>query len=336
MRLSIIIPFFNVEEYIAECLDSVFKQDLPENEFEVICVNDCSPDNSKAVVLEYKKKYSNLILVEHDINKMLGEARNTGLRIAKGDYVWFIDSDDYIQPNVFAKLLNIAESNDLDILHFNTQRITNEGVTSEYQFFPQNTSVTTGIDYLKNEQLPYWKKAVTAWSKISKRNFLIKNNLFFPEIYFWEDNIQTLRSLLACNRFQYITDKLHFYRDNPTSDMNTNYLGGIKLADKVRFEVECVAILEAWRDKDSSIPDLLIPIYTYNLKNKKKAILYFSATELQKFYRRIRNIEKSKFKNHLRFKDYFIYLYPFPIKVFNLIFMQPLRLIRNYKRMIMK
>lgn len=336
MRLSIIIPFFNVEKYISDCLDSVFNQDIPENEFEVICVNDCSPDNSKAVVLEYKKRHSNLILVEHEINKMLGEARNTGLRIAKGNYVWFIDSDDYIESNVFSKLLSIAESNDLDMLHFNTQRITNEGVISDYHFFPQNTNITTGIDFLKNNQLPYWKKTVTAWSKIFKRDFLLKNSLFFPEIYFWEDNIQTLRSLLVCNRFQYITDKLHFYRDNPSSDMNTDYLGGIKLADKVRFEVECVAILEAWRERDSSIPDTLIPVYTYNLINEKKAILYFSTAELQKFYNRIRNIKKGKFKSHLSFKDYFIFLYPFPIKIINFIFMQPLRLIRNYKRMIIK
>ena len=93
MKLSIIIPFYKVERYIAECLDSVFAQDIPESEYEVICVNDCSPDGSRAIVLEYQKKHKNLVIIEHEKNMMLGAARNTGLRAAKGDFVWFIDSE---------------------------------------------------------------------------------------------------------------------------------------------------------------------------------------------------------------------------------------------------
>ncbi len=333
MRLSIIIPFYNVEKYIAECLDSVYEQDIHESEYEVICVNDCTLDNSKAIVLEYQKKHSNLILVEHDINKMLGEARNSGLRIAKGNYVWFIDSDDFIQPNSFTKILNIAESKDIEILHFNAQRITNEGEISDYKFFPQNTSLISGPEFLKNDIVPYYEKLVTAWSKIFKRDFLLKNDLFYPKIYFWEDNVHTLKSLLTCKRFQYITDKLYFYRNNPNSDMNTNYYGGIKLADKVRFEIECLTILETWRSEDNSVSDYLMPHYIYQLKNKKKSIFYLSNPELRKFYRRIRNIDRKKFFNHLSFKDCIIYTYPFPILLINLFLLQPVIFIRTLKRL---
>jgi glycosyltransferase involved in cell wall biosynthesis len=105
-KLSIIIPFFNVEKYIAECLESVYNQDIPEEEYEVICVNDCSPDHSRDIVLQYQQKHPNLILIEHEENKMLGAARNTGLRAARGEYVWFIDSDDYIEKNILGKLLS--------------------------------------------------------------------------------------------------------------------------------------------------------------------------------------------------------------------------------------
>ena len=74
IRLSIIIPFYNVEKYIAECLDSVYNQDIPEEEYEVICVNDASPDNSRDIVLEYQKKHSNLILVEHEARTLRNSA----------------------------------------------------------------------------------------------------------------------------------------------------------------------------------------------------------------------------------------------------------------------
>ncbi len=83
LKLSFIVPFYNVEKHIARCLDSLYNQDIPESEYEVICVNDCSPDNSRDIVLQYKKQHSNLILVEHERNKKLGAARNTGLRKAK-------------------------------------------------------------------------------------------------------------------------------------------------------------------------------------------------------------------------------------------------------------
>jgi len=108
-----------LEKYIAECLDSVYNQDIPETEYEVICVNDCSPDNSRAIVLEYQKKHSNLRLIEHETNKMLGGARNTGLRAAQGEYIWFVDSDDFVGENIISCLLKYSNDNKLDILNFN-------------------------------------------------------------------------------------------------------------------------------------------------------------------------------------------------------------------------
>ena len=96
IRLSIIIPFYNVEQYIAQCLDSVYRQDIPEEEYEVICVDDCSQDGSLEIVKQYQKKHVNLILLKHEVNKKLGAARNTGFNTAKGNYIWHVDSDDKI------------------------------------------------------------------------------------------------------------------------------------------------------------------------------------------------------------------------------------------------
>ena len=99
LSVSFIVPFYNVEQYIAKCLDSLIDQDIPESDYEIICVNDCSPDNSRNIVIEYQKKHTNIILIEHETNKKLGSARNTGLSKAKGQYVWFVDSDDWILSN---------------------------------------------------------------------------------------------------------------------------------------------------------------------------------------------------------------------------------------------
>ena len=97
IRLSIIIPFYNVEQYIALCLDSVYHQDIPEEEYEVICVDDCSPDSSIAIVEEYAKKHTNLVVVRNQYNRKLGGARNAGMEVATGRYVWFVDSDDFVE-----------------------------------------------------------------------------------------------------------------------------------------------------------------------------------------------------------------------------------------------
>ena len=107
IKLSFIVPFYNVEKYIGACLDSLYAQDIPEEEYEVICVDDCSPDNSKSIVKEYQKQHANLVLIEHPSNKGLGAARNTGIRAARGQYLWFIDSDDMVCSNVLSEIFSM-------------------------------------------------------------------------------------------------------------------------------------------------------------------------------------------------------------------------------------
>ena len=116
LRLSFIVPVFGVEKYIEECIRSLYHQDIPKEEYEVICVDDCSPDNSAVIIERLQSEYPTLKLLRHTENKRQGGARNTGLREAQGRYVWFIDSDDYIQPNCLKALLNQAESEQLDVL----------------------------------------------------------------------------------------------------------------------------------------------------------------------------------------------------------------------------
>lgn len=114
---SLIIPVYNVEPYLAECLDSCINQTFTD--IEIICINDCSPDNSDKVLNEYAKKDSRIKIINHEKNRGLGGARNTGIEAATGIYCWFIDSDDYILLNACEILNDIILQIKADIIRFN-------------------------------------------------------------------------------------------------------------------------------------------------------------------------------------------------------------------------
>ena len=115
MKLSIIVPVYNVADYLPKCLDSLLAQDLPQNEYEIIVVNDGSTDNSGNIAQQYADKYANITLI-NQANQGLSGARNTGIKCAKGDYIQFVDSDDYVDIHLFERLQHIIEQYDPDII----------------------------------------------------------------------------------------------------------------------------------------------------------------------------------------------------------------------------
>lgn len=216
INLSIIIPFYNVEKYIAQCLDSVFNQDIPEEEFEVICVNDVSPDNSRDIVREYQRKHVNLILIEHDINKKLGGARNTGIRAAKGKYILFLDSDDMLKPNSLKSLVSEIDSQQDDYIHFNYQKFYNDGSMGEELLFKVDNIQTTGVELFFSKNLA-WQHQISACRKIYRRDFLLSNNLFFVEDIMYEDNDFSMRVAAAANKCRHLDISPYLYRQNQES-----------------------------------------------------------------------------------------------------------------------
>lgn len=219
--ISFVIPFYNVEKYIAQCLNSVYCQDIPEEDYEVICVNDASPDNSREIVISFQGVHSNLILVDHDVNKKLGSARNTGRTIARGKYIWNIDSDDYIKPNILKKLINDSEQSQLDILMFNFDHYSN-GIEKLNIAFPFKIStVYSGIDFINNFCLNNFGEISPVWSQLYRREFLNENNIYSPPINMGEDVPYTLKAILMAKRVMSITTSCYVYRANEDS------LGGI-------------------------------------------------------------------------------------------------------------
>ena len=217
-RLSIIIPFYNVAQYIAQCLDSVYNQDIPEEEYEVICVNDASPDNSLEIVKEYQKKHKNLILVEHEVNKKLGAARNTGRKIAKGRYLWNVDSDDMIAPNCLKEMLEICEKNELDVLVFSNKFIVNntiQNTNNNDAIF--SSSCLTGLEFMRNVVSKRLHLISPVWRQLFRREFLDRNSIYSLEINMSEDVPYTFKAITLAQKIQSVSDEYYIYRCNPES-----------------------------------------------------------------------------------------------------------------------
>lgn len=264
-RLSIIIPFYNVEQYIAQCLDSVYRQDIPEEEYEVICVDDCSPDNSIAIVEEYAKNHSNLVIVRNQYNRKLGGARNAGMEVAKGKYIWFVDSDDFIEANCFKKLLSIAQNEGLDMLHFNYVDYPNDATPYRR---PIDTDVMTGTDMWFDSNFIWFHDLVTAWRKLYKRQFLIDNNIQFAEHIMFEDNDYAIVAFANAQRVKHVALCAYHYRNNPNSITRVKHTSEhigywLDLAHRLRM-IEEAFVKE---NKDIRYRELLINFTRYTISN---------------------------------------------------------------------
>lgn len=243
IRLSIIVPFYNVEKYIEECIRSLYAQDIPMEEYEVICVDDCSPDGSRAIVEQLQKEYPTLRLLTHSENKRQGGARNTGLREAKGEYVWFVDSDDEIMPNVIKGLLSRAEENNLDILQFNYKK----GDQNIAFYVNYNVPVMSGQEYLFDKNVKRWDVKLSGpWCQIYKADFLKKYQILFQEYIQYEDTDFVLTTYLKASRVSYVAEYAYYYRIN--SESTTQKSTPVIFAWRINQVARCATLIPEIKD----------------------------------------------------------------------------------------
>ncbi len=172
-KVSIIVPFYNVEAYIDKCLKSLVNQTLED--IEIILVNDGSKDNTINIAKKYQKEYPKKIVYLEKENGGLSDARNYAIPYAKGDYIAFLDSDDYVETTMYKEMYEIAKKENSDMVECN--------FIWEY---PDKTRIDTGIIYNnKHEMLE--KIRVVAWNKLIKREILEKTKVQFPKGYRYED-----------------------------------------------------------------------------------------------------------------------------------------------------
>lgn len=199
IKLSIIVPIYGVEQYLHKCVDSLLNQDIPSSEYEIILVDDGGHDACPQICDEYAAAHENIRVI-HRENGGLSAARNSGIEVAQGEYIMFVDSDDYIEPNVLNGLLAQVERDNLDVLRYRLQYVNPQyEVFNPYKSDPfkgndYSEMPTDGVSFLNSRM----STACYAWAFVIKRE-LLDGCIFTPGIYF-EDTDWTPRMLRKANR----------------------------------------------------------------------------------------------------------------------------------------
>lgn len=206
--LSIIIPVYNVEEYLKQCLDSV----LVDNQFtgQVICVNDGSTDGSAAILEEYAAKYPNIEIISQS-NAGLSSARNAGFDRAIGDYVFFLDSDDWVFPCAIERIMQLIDGE--DVVYFNARKYYEEEQHWGSKIDIKSVKKMDGQAYFAAiYDQPRNMPNVCVCGGFYRRSFLIENNLYFEPGIYHEDNYFTPQVLLAAKHVSSINEDVYAYR----------------------------------------------------------------------------------------------------------------------------
>jgi len=213
-KISIIIPIYSTAKYLDKCLQSVVQQTMQE--IEVICVDDCSPDESYLIVEKYIKQDARVSLIRHKENKGLGGARNTGILTAKADFIASVDSDDFIQSEMMETLWKASNAGEYDIVCCGFDRV-NESGEQVGCYKPQNITVIN--DSNKVDIFALMNPAF--WNKLWRKSLFIDNHILFPGKLYYEDLATTPRLISHSKSIKMIDDSLYSYLVRPDSITKT-------------------------------------------------------------------------------------------------------------------
>lgn len=224
LKVSIIIPVYNVAPYIIRCLDSIYNQSYPN--LEVIIIDDCGTDNSMAIIDSYLTSDQHDItrIIHHHKNQGLSIARNTGINNANGEYLYFIDSDDYITSNCINTLAELAYKYNYPTAIFGSAKLEPENwndkascITSNKTDIPEFSNDIKWIRkaFIKNNFL-----STTAWNKLIKRDFIVKNGLYFKEGIIHEDILWKWMIGNHITSIAFNKTNTYYYCYSPTSITN--------------------------------------------------------------------------------------------------------------------
>lgn len=206
--LSVVVPMYNAGEYISACIESIISQDIPTDNYEIIVVNDGSTDNGLGIVQSYSEKYSFIRIITQK-NQGLSVARNTGIDNSWGDYIMFLDSDDWIKTNCFSEIKTHCIEDKLDVLRIGAANVLGTEIHKRYNL--DNTLLIKGRSFFDNNT------EVCAPFSICRRQLLLDHNLrFFPGIYH-EDGEFTPRLYYYAERVGFLDDIIYYVRQTPNS-----------------------------------------------------------------------------------------------------------------------
>ncbi|WP_157151026.1 glycosyltransferase family A protein [Brachyspira sp. SAP_772] len=224
IKVSVIIPVYNVEPYLRECLDSIINQTLKD--IEIICIDDCSTDNSYSILEEYAKKDNRIVIIKNEENMGVGYTRNVGEKLAKGEYIHFMDPDDCISLNFYECMYNTGKKYNSDVVNIkNIINIEKSYLNKTPKYHNKEYEADVGLNNIYN-----FKDSIyfTLWSKLLKTSFLLENNILSREnkkgaAY---DADFVFRLLLYKPKASFNTGVIYYYRssrkDSIVNSLQTN------------------------------------------------------------------------------------------------------------------
>ena len=316
-RVSIIIPVYNVEPYIEECLHSVYEQ-TTDTEIECLIVDDKGNDNSihiaeTFVATHNDKAKTKFKIIYRDTNGGLSAARNTGIKAATGEYLYFLDSDDTIVPQCIETLLNIADKHGgVDLLPALYIRGNNDMEQFGCHSFPE---FSDNRSLIKRSLLDYDKIPVTAANRLIRRELITENNLFLKEGIIHEDNYWSFFLAKYVKRMAFCAEKLYYYRETPGS-----------ITKEPNIEKESYAFSTIIKDCCDNIDD-------YEKGAQKRFILLHLLTMYaNKYYHSIEDFGKLKhyFSNHNSLIEKLLLYIIFHVKLDSLTYRKAVNLIQRH------
>lgn len=252
IKVSVIIPIYNTERFLDRCLQSIQNQTLTD--LEIICINNGSTDNSLNIVKKHANVDSRIIVVDH-VKSSIGTARNIGINMARGDFIGFVDSDDFINTHMFEKLYNKAQMYGADI-----------AITNFYLYYEETEQVQVYRDINKFHffenlgsfnpaNFPAIVENVGIWDKLYRNDFLKKYNLNNPENLVFEDHLFSYQALALAEKVTVINQPLYYYRKS----LPNSITGRETSNDKYKFDYLTInEQIKAFLTKEN-----LYPIYSH-------------------------------------------------------------------------
>lgn len=268
--LSIVIPVYNGELVINRCLNSIWEQGLERSTYEVICVNDCSSDNTEYVIKQAQKTHKNLRLLSNPVNKRAGGSRNYGVKEAKGKYIVFIDADDYFHQSVLKKVIEYLSKNELDILVCDFARHTIAAPNNKLVHNFQSTKIMSGRDFMITNSLPY-----APWKYIFKKDLMLSNNCFFEECVSCEDVDWTHKIAFFAGKMQYLPILLTHYILEPNSQTGAEYKNSSSVFNRIYSGYRLMQLITYCNTKDEESYLKKVAVSTY-----ENGLLFFNGLSI--------------------------------------------------------
>ena len=294
VKVSVVVPVYNVEDYLEECLDSIVNQTL--DDIEIICVNDGSTDNSLEILNEYAKKDSRFTVISQE-NAGHAVATNRGMELAKGEYLFLMDSDDILKLNAFEDTVRVGDEKDVDFVLFqaiNYYMDTNEYIEKEnYSMNKLADVVGDSVFSWKDVKKFLFKIAVTPWSKMYRREFIENCGAKFPEGLIFDDNVFFWDVLFSAKKISFLRQHLFIRRWHSASSTKA---GDMRFLDT--FEIYKL-IWQCFRKHG------VFEEFKEELYNRRVRIAYFRLFRIKPELRDVFLTEFKKNIDELRQEDFF-------------------------------